>query len=84
VLALTVQDNGTGIRPDVLPKIFEPYFTTQEKRSGTGLGLCIVLRLLKEANGALHVHTKVGHGTVFNLYLPARLSSGDTTFRMAE
>jgi len=72
LLALTVQDTGTGIAPDVMPKIFEPYFTTQGKRNGTGLGLCIVLRLIKEANGALHAHTKVGHGTVFNVYLPTR------------
>src|ERR1051325_9058853 len=61
LLALTVQDTGTGIAPEVMPKIFEPYFTTQGKRNGTGLGLCIVLRLVKEANGALHVHSKFGH-----------------------
>lgn len=80
LLAVSVQDNGPGITSELLPRIFEPYFTTQNPRSGTGLGLCIVLRLLKEANGALHVHTKVGHGTVFNIYLPARIPSGDTTF----
>jgi signal transduction histidine kinase len=77
LLALTVQDTGTGIAPDVMPKIFEPYFTTQGKRNGTGLGLCIVLRLVKEANGALHAHTKVGHGTVFNVYLPTRATGID-------
>jgi len=72
LLALSVQDNGPGIPVELLPRIFEPYFTTQARRNGTGLGLCIVMRLLKEACGALHVHTKVGHGTVFNIYLPAR------------
>ena len=84
LLALSVQDNGTGIAPELLPKIFEPYFTTQERKNGTGLGLCIVLRLLKEANGALHAHTKVGQGTTFNVYLPARISSGDTVFTVRE
>ena len=84
LLAISVQDNGSGIAPELLPKIFEPYFTTHERRNGTGLGLCIVLRLLKEANGALHAHTKVGHGTVFNVYLPARVSSGDTAFAIRD
>jgi signal transduction histidine kinase len=83
LLALSVQDNGTGISPEVMPKIFEPYFTTEARRNGTGLGLCIVLRLLKEAHGALHVHSKVGHGTVFNVYLPARSAGFDTAFKTA-
>jgi len=81
LLVLSVQDNGTGISPEVMPKIFEPYFTTEARRNGTGLGLCIVLRLLKEARGALHAHTKVGEGTVFNVYLPARAASFDTAFK---
>jgi signal transduction histidine kinase len=55
----------------VLPKIFQPYFTTKNARQGTGLGLNIVQRLVKEANGALHVHTRVGQGTTFTIYLPA-------------
>lgn len=70
LLALTVQDNGSGITPEVLPRIFEPYFTTHGKRNGTGLGLCIVQRLVKLAQGAVQVHTKTGQGTVFTVYLP--------------
>ena len=79
LLALSVQDNGPGIPPEVIPKIFEPYFTTHGPRNGTGLGLCIVHRLLKEAHGALHAHTKVGQGTVFTVYLSAR-TANDPTF----
>ncbi len=71
LLAISVQDNGPGIPPEVMSKIFEPYFTTRPKTQGTGLGLCIVSRLLKEARGSLHVHTKPGQGTVFTIYLPA-------------
>ena len=71
LLALSVQDNGPGIRPDMMPKIFEPYFTTQPRTQGTGLGLCIVHRLLAQARGGLHVHTQTGQGTVFTVYLPA-------------
>lgn len=71
LLSLAVQDNGPGIPPEVLPLLFEPYFTTKPRLQGTGLGLCIVKRLLAEARGGLHVHTKVGQGTVFTVYLPA-------------
>ena len=70
LVKLWVRDNGPGIPPEILPKIFHPYFTTKGPRSGTGLGLNIVQRLVKEASGALHVHTQVGDGTVFTIYLP--------------
>ena len=66
----SVQDNGPGISPEMLPKIFQPYFTTKGPRQGTGLGLNIVQRLIKEGTGALHVHTETGAGTVFTIYLP--------------
>jgi len=65
-----VRDNGPGIPAEVLPKIFQAYFTTKGPRQGTGLGLNIVQRLIKEGNGALHVHTKLGEGTTFTVYLP--------------
>ena len=72
LLAVAIQDNGPGIKPEIMPRIFEPYFTTQPKQQGTGLGLCIVHRLVTKARGGLHVHSKVGQGTVFTLYLPAQ------------
>jgi len=71
LLLLSVRDDGPGIPPDVLPKIFQPYFTTKASGKGTGLGLAIVHRLLKEARGCMHVHSKPGEGTSFNIYLPA-------------
>jgi len=70
LVKLWVRDNGPGIPPEVLPKIFEPYFTTKGPRQGTGLGLNIVQRLIKEGGGALHVHTRLGTGTTFTVYLP--------------
>jgi signal transduction histidine kinase len=70
LVKLWVRDTGPGIPPEVLPKIFHPFFTTKGPRQGTGLGLNIVQRLIKEASGALHVHTKQGEGTVFTIYLP--------------
>jgi signal transduction histidine kinase len=76
LVALAVSDDGPGIAPETLPKIFQPYFTTKGSRQGTGLGLNIVHRLVKAAKGALHVHTEVGKGTTFTLYLPAAQLGG--------
>jgi two-component system sensor histidine kinase/response regulator len=71
LLMISVRDTGPGITPEALPKIFQPYFTTKAARQGTGLGLNIVQRLVKEARGALHVRTEVGGGTTFTVYLAA-------------
>ena len=69
LVKLWVRDTGPGIPAEVLPKIFQPYFTTKGPRQGTGLGLNIVQRLIKEGKGALHVHTQPGEGTTFTIYL---------------
>ena len=71
LVMISVRDDGPGIPPETLPKIFEARFSTKAAGLGTGLGLNIVLRLVKEAKGVLHVHTKVGEGTRFTVYLPA-------------
>ncbi len=77
LMALSVIDNGPGMPPNVLERIFEPYFSGQPTGKGAGLGLCIVRRLLKENRGGLHVHSEVGRGSVFTLYLPARIAPQD-------
>jgi signal transduction histidine kinase len=71
LVALSVRDSGPGIPPEVVPKIFQPYFSTKGAQQGTGLGLNIVQRLVKEARGALHLRTEPGQGTTFTVYLPA-------------
>jgi signal transduction histidine kinase len=71
LVAVAVRDNGPGIPPELLSKIFEPYFTTKPEREGTGLGLNIVERLVRGARGMLHVHTRAGEGCTFTVYLPA-------------
>ena len=55
----------------MLPKIFQPFFTTKSGNKGTGLGLAIVHRFVKEGKGAIYLQTKVGQGTTFTIYLPA-------------
>ena len=76
LLLLAVRDDGSGIPPEILPRIFQPYFTTKAPGKGTGLGLAIVHRLLKEARGCMHVHSEPGRGTSFNIYLPAAVRRG--------
>jgi signal transduction histidine kinase len=71
LLKMSVRDSGPGVPAEILPKIFQPYFTTKGANYGTGLGLNIVQRLVKEARGALHVRTESGEGTTFTVYLPA-------------
>jgi PAS domain S-box-containing protein len=66
----SVTDTGSGIPPEVLPRIFQPFFTTKAKGKGTGLGLPIVQRVVQEAGGFLGVDSVVGEGTTFHLYLP--------------
>ena len=66
----SVSDTGTGIPPEVLPRIFNPFFTTKEKGRGTGLGLSIVHGVVAKAGGFIEVESKAGAGTTFHLYLP--------------
>ncbi len=68
---ISVSDTGTGIPSKVLDRIFEPFFTTKEHGKGTGLGLSTSLAIVKSHGGFINVESKVGEGTIFEVYLPA-------------
>jgi PAS domain S-box-containing protein len=67
---LEIRDTGTGIAADVMPRLFEPYFTTKPVGSGTGMGLPVVHGILHEHGGHLLVETTPGEGSCFRLLLP--------------
>lgn len=69
-VCLSMRDNGCGIEPDHLSKIFEPFFSTKEVGKGTGLGLATVYGIVKQHKGFVKVESKVGEGTAFEVYLP--------------
>jgi signal transduction histidine kinase len=71
VVIIEVEDNGTGIRPEVQERLFDPFFTT--KQSGTGLGLSIAARIVEKHAGALRFQTAVNRGTTFGIVLPMKL-----------
>jgi len=68
-IRISIQDQGEGISPENMPKIFDPYFTTKER--GSGLGLATVYSIIKSHQGHLDVESAEGVGTIFRLYLPA-------------
>ncbi|MBL9076060.1 MAG: two-component sensor histidine kinase [Planctomycetes bacterium] len=68
-VTIRVTDTGAGMTPEVQARVFEPYFST--KRSGTGLGLPTVRRVVEEHGGTLTLQSEVGKGTQFSLRLPA-------------
>ncbi len=69
---LSVKDAGSGIPPEVVEKIWDPFFTTKEAGKGTGLGLSTVVGIVQNHGGFVNLETGLGQGTAFHIYIPAQ------------
>ncbi|MBF0528461.1 MAG: response regulator, partial [Deltaproteobacteria bacterium] len=67
---LSISDTGSGITPEIMDRIFDPYFTTKGPGKGTGLGLAVIHGIVQSLNGAVNVYSEPGKGTTFNIHLP--------------
>lgn len=75
-LVIRVEDDGIGIPPDLLPRLFEPFTTTKEDGKGTGLGLAVSHAIVERHGGRIEVRSEVGRGTAFTITLPFNALAG--------
>ncbi len=67
---ISVTDTGFGMAPEVLEKVYQPFFTTKEPEKGSGLGLSMIYGFVKQSNGHIKIYSEVGHGTTVKIYIP--------------
>lgn len=76
-VVMSIADSGNGIDPELINKIFEPYFTTKVQGKGTGLGLSVVHGIVEDHGGFIDVESKMGHGSTFHVHLPILEGAGE-------
>lgn len=74
---IAVSDNGPGMENEVMRRAIDPFFTTKDTNSGTGLGLSMVYGFAQQSNGELRIYSEVGHGTTVRLLLPRGTQNGE-------
>jgi signal transduction histidine kinase len=67
---ISVTDTGMGMTPEIMEKVFQPFFTTKGPEKGSGLGLSMIYGFVKQSNGYIKMYSEVGHGTTVKIYLP--------------
>lgn len=76
-VVVAVTDTGSGMSPDLIEKVFEPFFSTKPEGKGTGLGLFMVYGFVKQSGGHVKIYSEVGHGTTVKMYLPRSTQQED-------
>ena len=79
-ISITFQDDGVGIRPEALPRIFDPFYTTKRPGGGTGLGLSICMSIVREHGGVIEAESLPAGGSAFTVYLPVVTESLPSQF----
>jgi two-component system cell cycle sensor histidine kinase/response regulator CckA len=79
-----VEDTGSGIAPEIIDKIFDPFYTTKDVGKGTGLGLSTVYGVVKQTGGFIYVESHLGKGTVFRIFLPRHSPAADDVPHLPE
>jgi two-component system, cell cycle sensor histidine kinase and response regulator CckA len=72
-----VEDTGSGIAPEIIDKIFDPFYTTKDIGKGTGLGLSTVYGIVKQTGGFIYVESELGKGAIFRIFLPRHIPAAD-------
>ena len=80
---MAISDTGIGMSPELLEKVFHPFFTTKENGKGTGLGLSMVYGFIKQSGGHISIYSEVGHGTSVKMYLPRKIAAGEISAETA-
>jgi len=70
-VSISISDNGSGIAPEIVDRVMDPFFTTKDEGKGTGLGLSMVYGFAKQSGGAVNLYSELGVGTTLRLYFPA-------------
>ncbi|MBI5848098.1 MAG: response regulator [Nitrospirae bacterium] len=85
-IKISIRDQGCGIAPELLPKIFDPYFSTKERgaQKGMGLGLTVSDAIIRKHSGVIRVDSEIGKGSVFHIYLPAAVTDAETILMLKD